>query len=175
VEVRYYVDTGEVIDWRVISKVCDGSSLGGAGGFGSRNDGSIEYVSSRMPTQQCPAVPMGPSDFDVNANIQLIRSMRKGASAAWISLVWPNGAWDPKGRRYAGKYNKIYPQQLEDLGNFNYGATGRELYSATVLRAGAGLAQRMFGDPGDGPFGDNLDDAVFVNLGIMYYDRNCWR
>jgi RHS repeat-associated protein len=129
---------------------------------------------------KCAKPPELPNGATVKANIQLIQMDRAFAGPALIfafyNLVRNHGAWDYK-------QQNSYPQQYDDAGNFNYGATGAAagLSTQLLLRA-AGYAQieagtstsawrGLLGPFGTPPYGDDPADQAEIKAGIAYY--NC--
>ena len=87
------------------------------------------------------------------------------AAAHWISNVAPNGPWDYKTSGQPG---------MEQMGNFNYGATGAVLFSPLTLLSAAGIVQLAtlpsnssggvpFVSP---PYGDEAGDQADIRAGI---------
>ncbi len=90
----------------------------------------------------------------------------------FYNKVKPYGDWD---------YKRIYGLELgEDMGNFNYGATGAATgFSLNTLLRAAGLVQETVGsyNPSDGhfygnyPYGDDHNDQQMIMAGYYYYKR----
>lgn len=124
-----------------------------------------------------PTFPVGES---VSSNIEVLRSLSAGAAfAQWVRYVAPRGQWDYKAR-FGGGW-----RQWQDAGNFNYGATGRDLLSrlfpsmkedqmTAVLLHGGGAVQilsnlsRGASACGAGDFCDNPEDELMVRLGAEW-------
>jgi hypothetical protein len=121
----------------------------------------------------CPIPPAAPSGVSVDANIAEAK-LHIGEAGWFYDRVRNGSTWD-------------YKQQgsnYEDLGNFNFGATGRAVgFSENILLRGAGWAQGRAGtsDPSWGswyksaPYGDDPADQVQIQRGIDYYNCGCDR
>ena len=87
------------------------------------------------------------------------------ARAIWINRVKPKGIWDYKRIWHDPKY--------QDLGNFNYGATGNKVgfYLFELMGAG-GIIATLKGQHNSGPFNDQHVDQFWVEQGYRYYENN---
>ena len=112
-------------------------------------------------------------------NITKTKNMLPGQ---WINSVRPGGKWDYK---KSGKN-----PEMEHVGNFNYGATGRAAgyERETLLRAGGvvqivtGRSRPEFGSPIDNmkfgnknpntSYGDDPRDQRMIESGMNWYDEN---
>lgn len=163
VEFTYYLDTGEILSWRILGY--EGDCGGGAGSGGGGGGGATPPPQPKPP--EC-SVPSAPPGADINQNIRAAESRR--FQALWFyNQVRNRGPWDYKqqGRKY------------EAFGNFNYGATGTAVGFGTgfLLRMG-GWAQLRSGNwqPGSGsplggaPYGDDPRDQAQIQHGVNYYD-----
>lgn len=82
----------------------------------------------------------------------------------WFAQVRERGGWDYKGQ----------PGGTEEIGNFNYGATGSVLFYRNILERAAGLIQLLTlpsasdgGSPiGRWPYGDQKQDQYDIAAGI---------
>lgn len=119
--------------------------------------------------------------MSVDANIEVARGRSASnpvAAPFWFRRYVPNGApWDYKQQ---GK-------QYEAFGNFNFGATGRQIgFPTLILEQEAGRAQQRdhnwrpeFGRPGPhlapflgtGSFGDDPVDQFWIGEGARYFDE----
>jgi hypothetical protein len=114
---------------------------------------------------------------NIDENIKKILWLKKhvGSGPAILHFynnVKPHGAWD---------YKRIYGRAIgEDMGNFNYGATGAAAgFGMNTLLRAAGLVQEAVGaySPDDGhfygnyPYGDNHNDQQMIMEGFYYYKR----
>jgi len=159
------------------------------------NRGNARQYLSRFPS----TVIVDPTGVDIDQNI--IDSSRLDYFS-WVWDVWPNHKWDykfingtasdpndPNKRIKTSQY-----EQLANLGNFNYGATGKATgLPEGVLLRGAGIAELfkqsldlnlisgpnqgipfLFAPPlidfGHAPFGDNPKDQVWIKEGFKYYN-----
>ncbi len=117
-------------------------------------------------------------DVNIDSNIKRILWLKKNvgqieAVAFFYSQVKPYGRWD---------YKRVYGRELgEDIGNFNYGATGAAVgFNMDTLLRAAGLIQEFVGsyDPqyghfyGNYPYGDDPNDQQMIMEGYYYYKRN---
>jgi len=116
--------------------------------------GYYEYPASQPPSNS------------VDDNIDKASTMKK---TDFYNAVRNGGAWDYK------QQDRSY----ENLGNFNYGATGKAAgFSSNILERAAGVAQQKAGtsDPswstptGKKPYGDDPADNHWINQGIQYYN-----
>ena len=107
-----------------------------------------------------------PSDYNVDENITEAADMN---IIDFYNAVRNNGEWDYKQE----------DSSYENLGNFNYGATGSAAgLSENTLERAAGVAQIIagtssdeFGTPlGGAPYGDDPNDNYWINEGIKYYN-----
>jgi hypothetical protein len=122
-----------------------------------------------------PNVPPGESvDDNIDAVWQQLRDnpgQRERVAEWWINKVKPGGDWDYKLRTPDLRY--------ENFGNFNYGATGRALFSSETLQRGAGAIQlksgpydSSWGVPWGGPpYGDQPIDNFWIRQGVDYYEQ----
>ncbi|MFZ5670940.1 MAG: RHS repeat-associated core domain-containing protein [Pseudomonadota bacterium] len=134
------------------------------------------YTNGRSAALAGPTIiPAGPQGASVAANMRSARGM---SPFAFRDKVKNNGPWDYKQDK-SGDY--------EAFGNFNYGATGREVgFSSGILLQEAGRAQKAagtsrpeWGNPGapllpgtgKGSFGDDPADQYWIQQGINYHDR----
>lgn len=79
------------------------------------------------------------------------------ATGYWIAKVEPNGDWDYKTQHGYSPYNKTFccgysrnfhmHQTSEWIGNYNYGYTGKLLFSLSVLKLGSNAVSGF--DPKD--------------------------
>jgi hypothetical protein len=106
----------------------------------------------------------------VDRNINRIKSMASNskflAAQHWITLVKGGGRWD---------YKSVYGLELgEDMGNFNYGATGAALgFSEDALLLAAGFVQIVSGTASLSYINSNFDDPhdqEMIKHGIDYYN-----
>ena len=143
--------------------------------FGRAVGGSI---GDNDPCDDCG--PHRPPDFDIDSNIQ-------AACDNFRNMLWfrdqvrNRGPWDYKQRG----------RQYQNLGNFNYGATGSALgipeniilREAGRAQGAAGTSLPEWGDPGwrinpwggVPPYGDDPIDQYWIQRGIEYNRRfnNC--
>lgn len=107
-----------------------------------------------------------PDDYNVDSNIEKASNMN---IFEFYDSVKNGSEWDYKQE----------DSSYEDLGNFNYGATGSAVgLDDDTLERAAGLAQKIagtsteeFGSPlGDEPYGDDPNDNYWINEGIKYYN-----
>lgn len=117
----------------------------------------------------CPLVPeplpIAPPKVNVNKNMQ---EARKCWDPVWFyNQVRNKGPWDYKQQG----------SQYENLGNFNFGATGCAFgFTAKILLRGAGWAQQKSGTSkpgfnnwwGSSPYGDDPNDQEMIRRGIEY-------
>lgn len=86
----------------------------------------------------------------------------------WVNNVRPGGEWDYK---QGGKR-----PEMEHVGNFNYGATGRALGIPPSVLKGAGGVVQIAQGTSDWDFYDSyFDDPVdqkYIQQGIDWYDEN---
>jgi RHS repeat-associated protein len=76
----------------------------------------------------------------------------------WVPKVWRNGEWD---------YKRQGP--FRDLGNVNYGATGRAVgYDALTLRGGGWIYKLIHGTAF--PLRETYRDQHMIQIGIDYYE-----
>ena len=133
------------------------------------------YETGRTAARTGPVVtPPGPPDASVDANI----AMATGKGPIWFRQIVPKGApWD---------YKRLDPK-WEAFGNFNYGATGREIgFPTAILDQEAGRAQLRdrttqseWGQPGPhlapflgaGSYGDDPVDQFWIEEGARYHDQ----
>ena len=123
-----------------------------------------------QPPCTCPPVPAKPNDVSVCENMQ---EAKDHYNPIWFyNQVGNKGPWDYKQRG----------SQYQDLGNFNYGATGSSFgFPDSILLRMAGWAQRQagtskpeWGSPlGSAPYGDDPADQVLVRDGIQYAGCRC--
>lgn len=82
----------------------------------------------------------------------------------WVGKVQPRGAWDYKTVSGYTPYNKLWTAKVKNgtqfstsewFGNYNYGFTGKELFSLSILFAGGDGAGIVFGSGPD----DETDKA----------------
>lgn len=94
-------------------------------------------------------------------------------TALWIARVMPNGSWDYKVQPGYTPYNKTWLaitrfgqayRTSEWFGNYNYGFTGRFLFSLNVLYAGGDGAGLIWGNGFD-----NKEDKDAIKMG---YDES---
>ncbi|RIJ84560.1 type IV secretion protein Rhs [Ralstonia solanacearum] len=119
-----------------------------------------------MPESQASCT----KDSEVDKNI---REARNHYNPFWFyDQVRNKGPWDYKQQG----------AQYQDLGNFNYGATGAAFgFPDTILYRMAGWAQRQagtskpaWGHPlGSSPYGDDPDDQEQIRHGIEYARCRC--
>lgn len=121
-------------------------------------------------------LPWGES---VDSNMKEIGSLieeygTEVATLLWIGRVYDGGRWDYKA--WVGE-NRPERRSYENLGNFNYGATGQKLFTEqTLLRAaggygalyGGGYDSSNGGALGGWPYGDKARDQYAIQLGILY-------
>jgi len=116
-----------------------------------------------------------PGGSTVNQNVAQTRaSLFQGSPIApvpflamiqWIENVAPNGAWDYKTSGQPGS---------EQMGNFNYGATGSVFFSPLMLKSAAGIVQLLTlpSNSSGGipfllpPYGDEAGDQADIQAGI---------
>jgi hypothetical protein len=117
-----------------------------------------------------------PPGVDLNKNIKQASTLSNLPFAAkylaFYNLVRNKGPWD-------------YKQQgssYQNLGNFNYGATGAAagipdqvlLRIAGYAQQKAGTSMPAWGGPlGSSPYGDDPDDQKLIQQGIDYYNKCC--
>ena len=86
----------------------------------------------------------------------------------WINNVRPGGSWDYK---EGGK-----KPEMQYVGNFNYGATGRAAgIDASILRGAGGVVQIGTGTSSWDFYDSNFDDPIdqeMIQQGIDWYDAN---
>lgn len=155
-------------------------------------DGAVLEMTDRGPQVQLKAgyengrnagkvgpilAPDGPPGVSVDSNIEIARAQRGLFGPFWFRRQVPNGApWDYK------QLDRAY----EPFGNFNYGATGREIgFPTLILDQEAGRAQErdrtrkpewgeagplMLPILGTGSFGDDPVDQFWINQGARYRD-----
>ncbi len=94
------------------------------------------------------------------------------ATSIWVNRVREGGLWD----------YKLLGPKYEAFGNYNYGATGRALFSGEQLQRAAGAVQWLTGPRnassypwGAPPYGDWPKDQFWIKQGIQYYDQGKWR
>ena len=144
--------------------------------------------------KNCPAVPDHPPSADVDKNVAdahgnrwLLYMFPLGAPIAggWFyQQVRNKGPWDYKQSTTMNDFGvPNFPSPYEDLGNFNYGATGAALgLPLDALLIGGGLAatrshpetsgttwDRLF----DLAAADDLTDQVQILQGYQYYKSGC--
>ncbi|MFB5759570.1 polymorphic toxin type 44 domain-containing protein [Paenibacillus medicaginis] len=92
-----------------------------------------------------------------------------GTAGYWVGKVRPKGAWDYKTVPGYTPYNKLWTARVKNgtefrtsewFGNYNYGFTGKELFSLSMLFAGGDGAGILFGN---GP--DNEEDKASIRQG----------
>lgn len=85
----------------------------------------------------------------------------------FIGQVKSGGPWD---------YKKDGHPEMEHVGNFNYGATGKALgFTDELLKGGAGLYQALFGPRSLSFYNSWFDDPVdqeMIKQGFEWYDNN---
>lgn len=121
--------------------------------------------------------PVAPPGVSVDQNIEIARGRAGLPGVFWFRRQVPNrGPWD---------YKQLGPE-YEAFGNFNYGATGREVgFPTAILDQEAGRAQGRdrtgrdeWGVPGpilapfvgSGSYGDDPVDQFWINQGARYRD-----
>jgi len=125
----------------------------------------VKYIDPYgLEKDKCPEDPCAyllpreyPNGFDPATFLKNMKEAQKNSVVWWINQVKPKGNWDYKvfyGWRHGGA----------DVGNFNYGATGRAVgFSKQIL-------MRILGGY---PYGDAKDDMDQIIWGVAYY--NCMR
>lgn len=127
-------------------------------------------------------IPLTPDGFFLDQNMEAMKAIRDGAKlligggsalvyGIFYTKVRNGGEWD---------YKQGGPQ-YEEIGNFNYGATGTaaEIPEQILLRA-AGAAQNQAGTSKEDfgrwwketPYGDDKVDQVWIKAGIEYAKSN---
>ena len=100
------------------------------------------------------------NEIDLN-----IEETKKISGYDWYNKVKPDGDWDYK--------SKIGLEKGEDLGNFNYGATGAAKgFTLGTLLSAAGLVQIYTGTAKlrfDETFFDDPQDQLMIKYGYDYY------
>ena len=131
--------------------------------------GAVTMQSLLLSFCNCPNVPPGPSGASCPANIG---QAQQSYNPFWFyNQVNDYGPWDYKRQ---GPY--------EDLGNFNYGATGEAFgFPDQILYRLAGWAhQRNNPNPnlgvwyGSYPYGDDRRDQYRIQQGIQYSRCKCY-
>ncbi|WP_438349255.1 polymorphic toxin type 44 domain-containing protein [Paenibacillus sp. FA6] len=93
----------------------------------------------------------------------------------FVGQVKSGGPWDYK-QYYKGNYSfNGYWYTGEDLGNMHFGYIGRAFgYSATTLKAGAGIYQIISGTSNSSwanSYFDDPTDQTYIQNGIDYYNN----
>ena len=103
--------------------------------------------------------------FDISKNISEARNM---SAVDFYNAVKSGGKWD----------YKQYGSQYENLGNYNYGLTGKACgFGDTTLKAGAGLYQIYSGTSSFNFYNSFFDDPVdqsWIREGIGDFNSNYW-
>lgn len=86
----------------------------------------------------------------------------------WVNNVRPGGKWDYK---QGGKH-----PEMEHVGNFNYGATGRALgIPSSILKGAGGVVQIGVGTSDWNFYDSYFDDPIdqeYIQQGIDWYDEH---
>jgi RHS repeat-associated protein len=150
--------------------------------------GSAPPVLGGRPSCGCPDLPPVPAGVNVSDNIKEAEASRSLLFAAprllWFyTKVRNHGPWDYKQIRTLNDFDSL-SSPYEDLGNFNFGATGAAAgIELQVLLRGAGWAQERAGTStdawghwyGSAPYGDDPDDQAQILAGFNYYKNNCYK
>jgi RHS repeat-associated protein len=120
-----------------------------------------------------------PPGFDLRENL---RKASRMSPFEFYKHVNPGGKWDYK--RLGSKHGEITHPEYEDLGNVNYGATGKAVgFPENTLLNEAGRAQQKGtgsgGNPsfiplipigGIAPYGDEIGDQFAIKEGFEIHD-----
>lgn len=121
------------------------------------------FLSFTDPTGMAPPENIVP--FDVAQNIEEAQNM---TAYEFYEAVRSGGKWDFK--RYDSRY--------EELGNYNFGLTGRAVgFSETTLKVGAGAYQVWSGTSNfrfAGTYFDDPRDQAWIQEGIKDFNTNYW-
>lgn len=145
---------------------------------------SYRYVSNRPanfrdPWGLCPpddpcALPKHP--WWVSVDLNIMETLELGPAFQFV-MVLPNAPWD---------YKKSYGDAYDNLGNFNFGATGAALgYSEEELLFGAGALKTLerrvnhlpplpYSPSGLTPYGNQNEKQQQIKRGIEYFRKGCW-
>jgi Bacterial toxin 44 len=150
----------------------------------------LKEGNARQFLEKYPTEIYIPPEVDIDFNIELSFTL---SLPRWVWNVWPGHGWDYKAQygidvQNGNKIKNKNYQKLANLGNFNYGATGKaEGLSEDLLLRSAGDAEIgkyiLTVDPGGyingqgqgypsgpAPYGDAPRDQLWIKMGFDYFN-----
>jgi len=156
-DVQIDASSGAVLNEVYLGSTCVGGGGGRARGGGSGGRGQSKSA-AKTTTRACPAQPASARpDASVADNVLKMLNLRQQYGIPFAAGYWlfevGKGAW---------KYKDNPANQ--NLGNFNYGATGVAAgVNGTIVKWGAGLVQTYRGDAGNNP--GSADPSILWGVG----------